>query len=95
MLVRIRFDKGTHIRRKQGKNRHLALAAAALLMPCSLMAAVLALWRLADDLGFASGFAVASGPFAHWLIWLAVAALLLGLAVRLNRYGSGGGDDMP
>lgn len=90
MLVRIRFDKGAHIYRKQGKNRHLALAAAALLVPCALMAAVLGLWRLTDDLGWTSGFSISSGPFAHWLVWVVLAVVLFAAAARLNRYGRDG-----
>jgi hypothetical protein len=90
MLVRIRFDKGAHIHRKQGKNRHLALAAAALLVPSSLMACVLGLWRLAADLQWTTGFAISSGPFSHWLVWILLAVVGFLLAIRLNRYGRGG-----
>jgi hypothetical protein len=89
MLVRIRFDKGARLQRKRGKNRHLALAAAALLVPSSMMAAVLGFWRLASDVGWASGFAFSGGPLSHWVIWIVLAGLMLGMAWRLNRYGHG------
>ena len=89
MFVRIRFNKGAHIHKKRGKNRHLALAASALLIPCSLMAAVLGVWRVTTDLGWTSGFAFSSGPLAHWVMWILAAALLFAVALRLNRYGQG------
>jgi hypothetical protein len=54
------------------------------------VASVLALWRIAADLNFANSFAIASGLFSHWQVWLA-AAILLQLCSRvLNRYGRGG-----
>ena len=90
MLVRIRFDKAAHIHKKQGKNRHLALAAAALLIPSSLMACVLGFWRLAADLDWTSGFAISTGPFSHWQVWIVLAVVILWVALRLNRYGRGG-----
>ena len=89
MQVRLRFDKGAHIHRKQGKNRHLALAVAALLMPMALMACVLALWRLAGDLGLATSFPIVGGALSHWVIWVGLAAAMVLVAVRLNRYGRG------
>jgi hypothetical protein len=87
MFVRIRFDKGAHVHRKRRKNRHLALGAAALLMPSSLMAGVLGVWRLFADFGWTSSFAFSSGPLAHWLVWITLAVLLLLASLRLNRYG--------
>jgi hypothetical protein len=68
----------------------MALAAGALLSPASLIACVLALWRIAADLDYAGRFAIPSGPFSHWQVWLA-AAVALGVCSRvLNRYGGGG-----
>lgn len=87
MIVRIRLGQGARVGRTGRKNRHVALAFAALLMPASLMAAVLACWRLAADLKWTSQFAIASGPFSHWQVWIACAAALLLVAQRLNRYG--------
>jgi hypothetical protein len=92
MFVRIRFDKGARIQKRPGKNRHLALAAAALLVPSAVMAGALGMWRLAADLGWTSGFAFVGGPLSHWVIWIVVAALLLGVAWKLNRYGHRGSE---
>jgi hypothetical protein len=89
MVVRIRFAKGPKLARKRGRNRKFALATAALLTPAAAMAGVLALWRVAADMKWASRFAIASGFFSHWQVWLA-AAILLQLCSRvLNRYGKG------
>jgi hypothetical protein len=90
MVLRIRFERGVHIQRTDGKNRHLALAFAGLLTPASLMAGTLAVWRLAADMQWASEFAITTGPFSHWLVWMGMAGGLLFLAARLNRYGRGG-----
>ncbi len=91
MRVRIQLGAGPHIHRKVGKNRRVALALAALLTPGALMACVLALWRLAADLRWTSDFAISSGLFSHWLVWIGVAVILQFLAIRLNRYGHGDG----
>lgn len=89
MLIRIRFGDGRRVARKRRKNRVLALAVAALLMPAALMAALLAVWRLASDLSWTGEFAIARGPFSHWQIWMLCAVLLLFGARQLNRYGVG------
>lgn len=94
MKVRIRLGTGPPVKRKPGKNRHLALAAGALLIPASLMAYVLGFWRLASDMGLATGFAV-SGLFSHWQMWIALAVLLHGTASILNRYGRAGEFQVP
>ncbi len=90
MLLRIRLNRGVHIQRKRGKNRHLALALAGLMIPASLMAGTLAIWRLAADMQWASDFAITTGAFSHWQVWTAMTVLLLWAAVRLNRYGGDG-----
>ena len=91
MVVRIRFAKGPTLgsRRTDG-NRKAALAVAALLTPAALMASVLAIWRIAADLKFANNFAIGSGLFSHWQVWLAAAALLQLCSRMLNRYGKRG-----
>jgi hypothetical protein len=94
MKLRLRLPTGPPITRKPGKNRHLALAAGALLIPGSLMAYVLGFWRLASDMGLAPGFTVA-GLFAHWQVWIALAVLLHVTASMLNRYGRSGEFQMP
>ena len=49
---------------------------AALLTPTSLMACALAAWRMAADLQWVRGFAIRSGPFSHWQVWLTMAVIL-------------------
>lgn len=73
-----------------GKPRRFAFALAALLTPAALMAAVLACWRLAADLNWTREFAISTGPFSHWQVWIAMAAILQIAASKLNRYGRGG-----
>jgi hypothetical protein len=90
MVVRIRFGKGPKVSRKRGKNQRVALAVAALLTPAALTACVLALWRIAADLNWTNSFAISSGIFSHWQIWLAAAAGLQLCSRVLNRYGKGG-----
>jgi hypothetical protein len=90
MVVRIRFEKGRALgNRRPRPNRRVALMLAALLTPAALMASVLAAWRIAADLNFASRFAIPTGLFSHWQVWLG-AAIGLQLCSRvLNRYGHG------
>jgi hypothetical protein len=90
MVVRIRFGNGPKISRKRGKNQRMALAVAALLTPAALTACVLALWRIAADLNWAASFAIPSGIFSHWQVWLGAAVGLQLCARVLNRYGKGG-----
>src|SRR5262245_2926339 len=94
MKVRIRLQTGRPIQRKRGKNRHLALAGGALLIPASLMAYVLGFWRLASDMGVAGEFGI-RGVFSHWQLWMAVAVVLHLSASVLNRYGRGGDLHLP
>jgi hypothetical protein len=88
MVVRIRLDSGTtRVHQNRRKNRHVALATAALLIPAAVMAYVLVLWRLAADLTIAGQFPISSGLFSHWQVWLTLAASLQLCATGLNRYG--------
>jgi len=73
-------------------HRRFALVAAALLTPGALMASVLAAWRIAADLNFTNRFAIATGLFSHWQVWLGAAAALQLCSRVLNRYGHGGGE---
>ena len=88
MIVRIRFSKGLKVRQKHRKNQNLALGLAALLTPAAVMAIVLALWRLSDDLRAAGTFPISTGLFSHWQVWLTGAAILEFLATILKRYGN-------
>ncbi len=88
MLVRIRLRSGPRVApRKRRKNRHIALASAALLTPAAVMAFVLGVWRLGADLGFTRAFAIQGGLLSHWQVWLAISVAIQFLAVVLNRYG--------
>jgi hypothetical protein len=87
MVVRIRFARGPKIKQGRRKNQRIAMAIAAMLTPTAVMAAALALWRVAADLNFASSFAIPSGPFSHWQFWLGAAVALQVCSRLLNRYG--------
>lgn len=94
MIVRIRFGTGRPIQRKLGKNRHIALAFGALLIPASLMAYMLGFWRLASDMGLARDPGI-TGFFAHWQVCIGLAVFLSGAATILNRYGGRGVFQIP
>ncbi len=94
MRLRIRIPQGRPLQRKAGKNRHIALAFAALLGPAALMAYVLGFWRLASDMGMAGEFGI-SGVFSHWQVWILIALLLQASGYALNRYGRSGNMDAP
>lgn len=94
MIVRIHLRRGNPLRKARGKNRHLALASGALLIPASLMAYVLGFWSLASDLGLTNEFAI-RGLFSHWQIWIVTAVVLHVAAGVLNRYGRGGEFHLP
>jgi ABC-type amino acid transport system permease subunit len=87
MIVRIRFDQGRKVQKKTGKQRSVALAAAALLAPVCVVAWVVAFWRVGADLGVTGGFAISSGLFSHWQVLVAVALLFQLAYIGLSRYG--------
>jgi hypothetical protein len=95
MVVRIRFRKGLKLGQRRQKNRRIALAVAAMLTPAALVAMLLAFWRIAADLSWTASFAIPSGLFSHWQVWLAAAAVLQLCARTLNRYGRGGEAAIP
>jgi hypothetical protein len=94
MKVRIQLGTGAPLQRKPGKNRHLALAAGALLIPAALMAYVVGFWRLASEMDLTPGFAV-SGLFAHWQVWIGLAVVLQVTASVLEGYGRDGEFHLP
>ena len=57
----------------------------ALMTPASLLAFVLAAWRLGADLGFTGEFAIGDGFFSHWIVWAAVGIGTQFFASTLNR----------
>jgi hypothetical protein len=88
MRVVIRFGKGAKIRsHAPHQNPGLALAVSALLTPAAVATAILGLWRIAADLDWASDFAIDSGFFSHWQVWIAAAILLELCARLLGRHG--------
>lgn len=90
MVVRIRFAKSVKLGQKRQKNKRLALILAALLPPSALAAGLLALWRIAADLNWTNSFAISTGIFSHWQVWLLAAVALQVCARALNRYGKSG-----
>jgi|SoiMethySBSTD1v2_1073268.scaffolds.fasta_scaffold1614361_2 hypothetical protein len=90
MNVRIRLPRGVPIDSKTGKNRHMALTFATLLVPAAMMASVLALWRLASDVSATNEFAISEGILSHWAPWAVIAIALAVAAQRLNHYGRSG-----
>jgi hypothetical protein len=88
MVVRIRIRRGPRLGRERRKNRRMALAIAALMPPVALTAGLLAIWRIAADLKLAASFAIVSGLFSHWQVWMGAAVVLQLVAYGLNRYGN-------
>jgi len=90
MIVRIRFGRGVKVGKTSRKPRRFAVGVASLLTPAAVLATVLALWRIAADLNWTGSFAIASGFFSHWQVWLGAAVALQVCAHLLNRYAKGG-----
>jgi len=90
MIVRIRFGKGAKVEKGRRKNTRLAAAVAALLSPAAVTAAALATWKLTADLNLTRSFAITSGFFSHWQVWLAAAVALQVFSRLLNRYAKAG-----
>jgi hypothetical protein len=89
MVVRIRFINGPKLGQKRQMDRRAAQLAAALLSPAALVAFLLAWWRIAADLSWTNSFAIPTGLFSHWQVWMAAAVLLQLCSRMLNRYGRG------
>lgn len=94
MIVRIQLGAGRRVQRNPGKNRHLAFACGALLLPAACMAYVFSLWRLASDMGLLHESGV-TGLLSHWQVPMGVAVFLHATASILNRYGRHGEFHMP
>jgi hypothetical protein len=95
MLIRIRLQYGSKRRKAEAMHRHAALMAASLMTPIAVMAWALAGWRLAADLKWTGDFAIRSGIFSHWQVWVALGILVQFAAFLLHRYAGGeaGPDD--
>ena len=90
MIVRIRIGHSAKSVRKPRQQRRFAIGVASLLTPAACLAGALGLWRIAADLNLTGSFAIASGFFSHWQVWMGAAiALQLG-AQLLNRYAKSG-----
>ncbi|MDP8983331.1 MAG: hypothetical protein M3O35_22375 [Acidobacteriota bacterium] len=62
-----------------------ALAVSALLTPVAVIALVLGLWRVGEDMGWTGDFVISNGLFSHWQVWIAMAIALQSLASMLSR----------
>jgi len=45
----------------------------ALIAPSAVLALIVGLWRLSEDLGWTGAFPVSQGFFSHWQVWIALA----------------------
>lgn len=86
MRVVIRFGKAPRTGTIRPKGPEFALAVSALLTPAAVATSILGLWRIAADLKWASDFAISSGFFSHWQVWIASAILLEVCSRVLSRY---------
>lgn len=97
MIVRIRVKQGPAIQpRIPASEAHpdanivpledIAATAAGVLGPAAVLAAVMALWRIAADLHVAGPFFLTEGVLSHWQPWFVLAALLQVNVVWLRRW---------
>ena len=90
MRIRIRFGGASKRRGPSRAARRTASVTAALLTPAAVMALALACWGFAAQMNWTGGFAISTGLFSHWPVWLATAAALqLGSRI-LYRYSRKG-----
>lgn len=87
MVVRIRLGKRPKPAAKRARNRRLAQGVAALLKPAALMALALGIWGIGADLKLTARFAIDSGWFSRWQVWLGTGVVLEFGSIALNRYG--------
>jgi hypothetical protein len=86
MVVKLQLQYGRTLRTAARTNRQLALIAASLLSPASLMAIALGFWRLCADLNWMDEFAISTGLFSHWQVWIALGILMQFGSIALHRY---------
>jgi hypothetical protein len=91
MVVRIRLSYGSALRKTAAANRQAALVMSSLMTPLAFLAWALGGWRIAADLKWAGAFAISTGFFSHWQVWIAVAIAVQFAAFLLHRYGRGEG----
>ena len=85
MIVRIRLSYEYTVRKTIALNRQATLVATSLMTPVALTAWVLGGWRLLADLKMAGAFAISTGLFSHWQVWIALAIVLQFAAFLLHR----------
>jgi hypothetical protein len=76
MVVKIKLQTRETMTTVAPKVAEAAELLGALMAPASFLAFVFAAWRLAADLGFAGQFAIDSGVFSHWMVWLAIGIVM-------------------
>jgi hypothetical protein len=86
-FVRMAVSGGTAVasQAKVQTQQELAPLLAAFLSPASVVALVLAFWRLGADLGWTGQFAISTGLFSHWQVWMALAVGLQTWAAHLSK----------
>jgi hypothetical protein len=86
-FVRMAVAGGTAVagHAKVQSQQELAPLLAALLPPFSVIALILAFWRLGSDIGWTGQFAISAGLFSHWQVWMALAVGLQTWAVHLSK----------
>lgn len=62
-----------------------APVAASLMTPVTLVAYVMAMWRLGADLNWLGEFFISTGLLSKWPVWLALALATQALSHQLNR----------
>jgi len=93
MIVRIRFGRGRLVTRRRGKNSRAARLAGSMLTLVAMCVAILGLWRLCEDLGFAGDFVYSDGLLSHWQVWMAAAGAAQYGSWRLVRYAETADED--
>jgi hypothetical protein len=86
MVVRLRLKPGDAIRKTLAANRHAALVVSSLMTPLAVMLWALAFWRIAADMRWTGEFAISSGLFSHWQVWVALAIGVQVAAFLLQKY---------
>ena len=68
--------------------RQLPTILVALLTPAALVALAMGLWRVGQDLNWASAYPITSGFFSHWQVWIALSIGLKTLSSSLLAWDS-------
>ncbi len=82
----LRVKLHSFFRRTATASAEAADVLVALVIPASLIAMVLGLWRLTADVGWTQTFPISTGLFSHWQVWIALAiALKFGASALLAK----------